>query len=140
MVGLKGELAIEEAEDAEVARAREARRQERKDAIERRRQQRREEARSAMEEEGERPRAAPGWSQSAMVDVVVVGGVVIIAVVVGVVGVAVVDVGVVGDVSCCCSCYYLWGTIVNRTYGTHKKLYIFIFLPSIFGSIYHGPP
>ena len=34
----------------------------------------------------------------------------------------------------------LRGTIVNRTYGTHKDLYISPFLPSIFGPIYYGPP
>ena len=33
----------------------------------------------------------------------------------------------------------LRGTIVNRTYGTHKKLYIFLFLLTKFGPIYHGP-
>ena len=32
------------------------------------------------------------------------------------------------------------GTIVNRTYGTHKNLYIFLFSPTIFGPIYYGPP
>ena len=37
-------------------------------------------------------------------------------------------------------CVLLRGTIVNRTYGTHKNLYIFIFLLTMFGSIYFGPP
>ena len=27
----------------------------------------------------------------------------------------------------------LRGTRLNRTYGTHKKLYIYLFLPAIFG-------
>ena len=34
----------------------------------------------------------------------------------------------------------LRGTILNRTYGTHKTLYISLFLLKIFGSIYYGPP
>ena len=34
----------------------------------------------------------------------------------------------------------LRGNIVNRTCGTDKNLYISLFLPTIFGSIYHGPP
>ena len=34
----------------------------------------------------------------------------------------------------------LRGTILNRTYGTDKKLYISLFLPTIFGPIYYGPP
>ena len=34
----------------------------------------------------------------------------------------------------------LRGTIVNRTYDTHKKLYISLFLLTIFGPIYYGPP
>ena len=34
----------------------------------------------------------------------------------------------------------LRGTIVNRTYGTHKNLYIHLFSPTIFGPIYYGPP
>ena len=34
----------------------------------------------------------------------------------------------------------LRGTIVNRTYGTHQNLYIYLFLPSIFGPINYGPP
>ena len=32
------------------------------------------------------------------------------------------------------------GTIVNRTYGTHKTLYTYLFLLTIFGPIYYGPP
>ena len=32
------------------------------------------------------------------------------------------------------------GAIVNRTYGTHKNLYISQFLLKIFGPIYYGPP
>ena len=32
------------------------------------------------------------------------------------------------------------GTIVNRTYGTHKNLYISPFLLPILGPIYYGPP
>ena len=31
---------------------------------------------------------------------------------------------------------YYGGTIVNRTYGTHKYLYIYIFLLILFGHIY----
>ena len=34
----------------------------------------------------------------------------------------------------------LQGTIVNRTYGTLKNLCISVFLLSIFGPIYYGPP
>ena len=34
----------------------------------------------------------------------------------------------------------LRGTILNRTYGTHKNLYILLFLPTMFGPIYYGPP
>ena len=34
----------------------------------------------------------------------------------------------------------LRGTIVNRTYGTHKHLHIFLFLLTIFDPIYYGPP
>ena len=33
----------------------------------------------------------------------------------------------------------LRGTIVNRTYGTHKNLYISLFLPTICGHIYYVP-
>ena len=29
---------------------------------------------------------------------------------------------------------------LNRTYGTHKNLYISLFLSTIFGPIYYGPP
>ena len=36
--------------------------------------------------------------------------------------------------------FLLRGTILNRTYGTHKNLYISLFLLSMFGSIYYGPP
>ena len=32
------------------------------------------------------------------------------------------------------------GHILNRTYGTHKNLYISLFLPTKFGPIYYGPP
>ena len=32
------------------------------------------------------------------------------------------------------------GTILNRTHGTHKNLYISLFLLTIFGPIYYGPP
>ena len=35
--------------------------------------------------------------------------------------------------------YYLRGTMVNRTYGTHKNLHIYLFLLTIFGPIYFGP-
>ena len=35
---------------------------------------------------------------------------------------------------------YLRGTLVNRTYGDHKNLYIHLFLPTIFGPIYYLPP
>ena len=31
----------------------------------------------------------------------------------------------------------LWGAILNRTYSNHKNLYIFLFLPTIFGPIYY---
>ena len=34
----------------------------------------------------------------------------------------------------------LRGGIVNRTYGRHKNLYIFLFLLKIFGPIYYVPP
>ena len=34
----------------------------------------------------------------------------------------------------------LRGTIVNRTCGIHKNLYISPFLPTIFGPINYGPP
>ena len=37
-------------------------------------------------------------------------------------------------------CTTCGGTIVNRTYGTHKKQHIYLFLPTIFGPIYYGPP
>ena len=33
-----------------------------------------------------------------------------------------------------------WGGIVNRTYGTLKNLYIYLFFPTIFGPVYYGPP
>lgn len=36
--------------------------------------------------------------------------------------------------------YYGGPMIVNRTYGTHKNLYIYLFLLTIFGPIYYGPP
>ena len=32
------------------------------------------------------------------------------------------------------------GLVLNRTYGTHKELYVSLFLPTIFGPIYYGPP
>ena len=32
------------------------------------------------------------------------------------------------------------GTLVNRTYGGHKNLYIHIFLLTIFGPVYYRPP
>ena len=31
-------------------------------------------------------------------------------------------------------------TIVNRTYDTHIKTYVSLFLPTIFGPMYYGPP
>ena len=34
----------------------------------------------------------------------------------------------------------LRGTRVNRTYGTHKKLDTYVFLLTVFGPIYYGPP
>ena len=34
----------------------------------------------------------------------------------------------------------LRGIIVNRTYGTHKNLHIYVFSLTIFGPIYYGPP
>ena len=36
--------------------------------------------------------------------------------------------------------HLLRGTLVNRTYGIHKNLYIFTSLPTIFGPINYGPP
>ena len=33
----------------------------------------------------------------------------------------------------------LRGTISNRTYGTHKNMHIYLFLPTTFGPIYYGP-
>ena len=33
----------------------------------------------------------------------------------------------------------LRGTILNRTYGDHKNLYISRFLPTVFGPINNGP-
>ena len=35
--------------------------------------------------------------------------------------------------------YYLRGTRVNRTHGTHENLYIHQFLLTIFGPINYGP-
>ena len=32
------------------------------------------------------------------------------------------------------------GTIVNSTYGTHNHIYMYLFLLTIFGLIYYGPP
>ena len=32
------------------------------------------------------------------------------------------------------------GTIVNRTYGSYKNIYNYLFLLTIFGPIYYGPP
>ena len=34
----------------------------------------------------------------------------------------------------------LRGTIVNRTYGTNKNLYVYSFSRTIFGPVYYGPP
>ena len=34
----------------------------------------------------------------------------------------------------------LRGAILNRTYGTHKNLYIYLLLLTILGPIYYGPP
>ena len=34
----------------------------------------------------------------------------------------------------------LRGTILNRIYGAHKNLYISLFLLTVFGPIYYGPP
>ena len=34
----------------------------------------------------------------------------------------------------------LRGAMVNRTYGTQKKTYIYPFLLTIVGPIYYGPP
>ena len=36
--------------------------------------------------------------------------------------------------------HLLRGIMVNRTYGTHKNLYISLFSLTIFGPIYYGPP
>ena len=35
---------------------------------------------------------------------------------------------------------YLRGTIVNRTYGIHKNLYISLYSLTMLGPIYYGPP
>ena len=35
---------------------------------------------------------------------------------------------------------FIRGTIVNRTYGTHKNLCTHLFLLTIFGPVYFGPP
>ena len=35
---------------------------------------------------------------------------------------------------------YLRGTILNRTYGKHEKLRIYLFLLAVFGPIYSGAP
>ena len=35
---------------------------------------------------------------------------------------------------------HTWYLVVNRTYGTQKKLYICLFLLTVFGPIYSGPP
>ena len=32
------------------------------------------------------------------------------------------------------------GTIVNRTYGIHKNLYVYTLLLTIFGPVNYGPP
>ena len=34
----------------------------------------------------------------------------------------------------------LRGAMLNRTYGTHKNPYIYLFFMTIFGPIYYGPP
>ena len=34
----------------------------------------------------------------------------------------------------------LRGTILNRTYGPYKNVYVLIFLPTIVGPIYYVPP
>ena len=34
----------------------------------------------------------------------------------------------------------LRGTLVNRTYGGHKNLHIYLFLLTIFGPTYYRPP
>ena len=39
-----------------------------------------------------------------------------------------------------CEQTLLRGTTVNSTYGTHKNLFIYLFLLTIFGPIYYGPP
>ena len=39
-----------------------------------------------------------------------------------------------------CAAVVSRGAILNRTYGTHKKLYISLFLLTILGPIYCGPP
>ena len=36
--------------------------------------------------------------------------------------------------------HILRGTILNRTYGPYTNLYISLFLLTIFGPIYYGPP
>ena len=39
-----------------------------------------------------------------------------------------------------CERCLLQGAILNRTYGTHKNLFISLFLLRILGPIYYGPP
>ena len=36
--------------------------------------------------------------------------------------------------------YYYGGTMLNKTYGTHKNLYFSLFLLAIFGPIHCGTP
>ena len=43
-----------------------------------------------------------------------------------------------GNVSTAVLC--IRGTMLNKTYGTHKNLYVSLFLLTIFGPIYYGPP
>ena len=38
------------------------------------------------------------------------------------------------------TCFLLRGTVLSRTYGTHKHLYISLFFLSIFGHVYYCPP
>ena len=40
----------------------------------------------------------------------------------------------------CSFVLFLRGEVLNRTYGTHKNLYVSLFLLAIFGPIYCGPP
>ena len=42
--------------------------------------------------------------------------------------------------ACVCSMFLFRGNIVNRTYGTHKNLYIFLYLLPMFGPVNYVVP